>query len=103
MVHDELSRAKTTSRPNSMMHKDQFVVTRNKKNPNYFRSTKYKTTYRNINGLEITRFIHVIGENLIWKSSRPYLSLIFVRMTAKCTINWYYISNKHSSQEDNIV
>ena len=65
MVHDELSRAKTTSRPNSMMHKDQFVVTRNKKNPNYFRSTKYKTTYRNINGLEITRFIHVIGENLI--------------------------------------
>ena len=36
MVHDELSRAKTTSRPNSMMHKDQFVVTRNKKNPNYF-------------------------------------------------------------------
>ena len=61
MVHDELSRAKTASRPNSMMHKDQFVVTRNKKNPNYFSSTKYKTTYQNINGLEIKRFIHVIG------------------------------------------
>ena len=36
MVQDKLSRAKTKSRPDSMMHKDQFVGIWNKKKPKSF-------------------------------------------------------------------
>ena len=84
MVQGELAPEKIPSRPNLMMHKNLSTIHVIRKTQIILAKPNYETAYRNVNRAKIKRFIRLMGKSFILKSSRLFLSIIFVRLNPKC-------------------